>query len=154
MDSRMMVLATLAAEAEQNMGPRELVQREYDRYAAAFTARNLSGIEELLARDFEWKAMDGSFLSRAESLAEIGRQMDDIVSVTEMTAVVEQIETEFHRAIVRVRERMTAIVHSADGGQEQVVSEEMYQDVWIKTLTGWKLRLAELLTSDSTIQPM
>jgi hypothetical protein len=149
MDSRMMVLATLAAEAEQNMGPRELIQQEYDRYAAAIMDRNVRGIEDVLARDFEWKTMDGSFLSRAETLAEIRQQMDGIISISEMTAVVEQIETQCHRAVVRVIERMAAIVPSADGGQEQVVTEETYQDVWIRTLTGWKLRLAELLTSET-----
>ena len=134
----------------QESNVRALIQAGYDHYAAAFINANITAIQAVFTRDFEWRLPDGGSLDRAATEAAIRKQMDATVRVHEMSISIEQLAVSGGRATACTKERLVATVRGEDGRLERQTTRETYRDVWVRTRKGWRFRLADLLSSETT----
>lgn len=132
----------------------EQIQAEYQRYCAAFADKDIETIMELMAPDFVWKLPEGESMDRNQTRAAILEQMSATVDVLSMSANIEQITLDGNCAVASVRENLVATVKSECNRLEHLSSEETYRDIWMKTPLGWKFHVAELLTSETALEPI
>jgi ketosteroid isomerase-like protein len=133
---------------------RNLIQKNYARYSAAFTSMDLDEIMAVLAQDFQWHTADGTVLDREATRLAIKEQLFGIKSVDEMIITIQHFTQQGDQVVVHTNEKLVATVRGDEGHLEQMTCIETYQDLWVKTKEGWKFKEARTLTSEVTTEPV
>src|SRR5438477_320178 len=100
------------------------------------------------------KQADGSLLTLENVLANVHQEMAWVKSVPEMTFHIENLAVTDDTAVATLRIEATAIVvHPADKNRADhtLKRRNTALHTWARTATGWKLRYAEVLTDEGTM---
>jgi ketosteroid isomerase-like protein len=134
----------------KNCDTDSLIQAEYEKYCNAFKNKDIHTIMAIFAPDFRWVFTDGSWFDLEKTRSAIEEQLATALCIHEMTVKIDRLTVEGDQSIVYTSELLKATMLDENGEQKHLITEETYRDVWINTPLGWKFKLAEVLTSETT----
>lgn len=132
---------------------KSIIQAGYELYSTAFINKDIDAVMAIFTEDFKWMFLDGTSMDWSDTRTAIIQQMDATIVVENMTVVVEGFEVFGDEAIAYTKEHLEATMRGEDGSLEYMTVDETYRDVWVKVSGIWKFQTAEVLTSETKVEP-
>jgi hypothetical protein len=145
----LLVLSVCAVHASaQNL--QGYFQGRYDRFAAAFAAKNIKPFDEAMSPDFTARGPHGVILKRDQVKTDFQRQMLSMSKVHWIRKVA-SVNSDAHGATLIVNSEMDGMMHDESGKFHKFHFTSTTKDRWQKAKADWRLKSSELTKSHVTI---
>ena len=138
-----LTLCIIANVQADDAAVKKAVTSQYDKMNAAFKAKDVKGILDVVTTAFTVKRPDGATLKGDQLERALKAQFINTKSIKEWTHEITKLEVTADRVMVTWKSHMVAIVNKAGRYHTLDITQEG-QDTWIKTPSGWRLNLEDV----------
>jgi ketosteroid isomerase-like protein len=135
----------LTATAIRFSTPRAEIQNNYNKIAAAFARKDLTGATSYFTADYVNIDDQGT----QKSAAELREQYEPLlrrVKVVKSRIAIQDFQAQGNRANALVKQRSDLL-----WGNKKIVREDTFRDSWVKTGQGWRIQRSQTLTVNTTL---
>ncbi|MDQ2686712.1 MAG: hypothetical protein M3Y28_02480 [Armatimonadota bacterium] len=146
----------IASHADATADVRKAIQAVYAKQDAAAAHKDISGMMNTLAKDYNATERNGRTITHLESQQAMTKIFPVLKQISAHT-VIEWIDVRDTQATVVTRSRTTTVVDGTLMRDKQIVADTpivadaIARALWVKTNAGWKIRRLHVLSSITTI---
>ena len=139
-----------AAAVVVNADVRAELQKEYDRYIKAYKSHDLKTLDAMATPDFKMK-MGNTVMDRTQAMAMMKQEFASMPKGGEATVKVGKITTKGNTVIAVSTGSFKNKMKGPDGKWHQMAGSGKSRETFVKTPSGWKIKLVEQLSMSMTM---
>lgn len=130
---------------------RKAIEAQYAVYRKAIRARDFRTAMSTMTDDVTVLYPNGRTFNRKQTEESLRQTLRDLRSVKEWTMKIAHLNVRKTTAVATVGERMVTTFEDYRGTIHNQTLVDFYQDTWIKTTRGWRLRNTRIMRGEVTV---
>jgi len=120
------------------------LQANYNKIVSAFRKRDLKSVETYMSPDYTSRLKSGKVLSRAQTMADMKRQMNSLRNIS-FDRTVKSVTLKNGKALATTDFYLRGQVVDQQGYPHMMELISRYEDTWVRKDKGWKLSHSQLI---------
>ncbi len=127
------------------------IRAEYAKTVQYTKQKNVEGLLRQMTADFLYKTPNGQVMSKQMVEQAMREQFRMIQKVDKRTTTIKRIEVKGNTARATTEEVLAFTFLDAQGKPHKVYTRARTRDTWVKTPQGWKVKMTEALSEETTV---